>query len=210
MSTDAKILSVIAAGTFVVLFGGIFLLTKSSSPTPPLASDISKLVREDSYQTATASAKVNLVEFGDYECPACASANPMVKQLISPDVNLIFRHFPLPMHKSAVAGALAAEAAGIQGKYWEMHNILYDDQKTWANSSNPKELFSNYAQKIGLDVEKFNQDIESQTLKDKVERDRLDGISLGVNSTPTFFVNGEKVEGLPNFDQFKAIIDSKL
>jgi protein-disulfide isomerase len=212
MSQDAKILTGIGVVSLLILAGAIFLLGRSNNPSqnPTPIVDTQKLIRSDSYQTATASAKVNLVEFGDYQCPACASANPAVKQLISPDVNLVFRHFPLPMHKNAVAASIAAEAAGSQGKYWEMHHLLYEDQKAWAETASPTEMFSGYALKIGLDVNKFRADLNSQALKDKVERDRQDGISLGVNSTPTFFINGQRIEGLPNFSQFKELINLHL
>ncbi|OGE25757.1 hypothetical protein A3H85_01945 [Candidatus Daviesbacteria bacterium RIFCSPLOWO2_02_FULL_40_8] len=210
MSTDAKILSVIGIVTTLVLAGGVFLLNRSiTTPTATITTDSPNLIRNDSYQTATGSAKVNLVEFGDYQCPACASAHQVVKSVMTLDVNFVFRHFPLPLHKNAVIASLAAEAAGVQGKYWEMHNFLYEDQANWSESSNPKEVFLGYAGKIQLDIDKFSQDIESPQLKSKIERDRLDGISLGINATPTFFINGEKLAGMPNFTQFKNMIQEK-
>ena len=211
MSTDTKILSVIGIITTLVLAGGVFLLNKSiTTPTATITTDNSKLIRDDSYQTATDSAKVNLVEFGDYQCPACASAHQIVKSVITPEVNFVFRHFPLPLHKNATIASLAAEAAGVQGKYWEMHNLLYEDQNSWSGSDNPKDTLLGYAGKIQLDINKFSQDIESPQLKSKVERDRLDGISLGINATPTFFINGKKLQGIPNYQDFTQKIEAEL
>src|SRR6478609_1380375 len=119
MNQEAKIITIIGVITLVLLVGGIFLLGKSST-TSSTKADPAVLVKNDSHKISSDSAKLTVVEFGDYQCPACAMAQPTVKQLLSTysgRVNFVFRHFPLPQHSNAIPAAMAAEAAGTQGKY---------------------------------------------------------------------------------------------
>ena len=181
--------------------------------TQPRVTDEKLLVGEDSHKVTSDSAKVTIVEFGDYQCPACGAAHPIVKQILKDygeQITFVFRNFPLPMHNNAKISAEAAEAAGAQGKFWEMHDKLYETQNNWAESSKPLDLFVNYAQELGLDVDKFKEDIDGNKYSDRINKDKSDGNTLGVNSTPTFFINGEKLVGAPNFNTLKSKIDSQL
>lgn len=201
----------IGLATIILLVGGVFLFSKSGSSVKKVSNDL--LIGKDSYQTDP-KAPVTLVEFGDYECPACSAYKPLVKQALNDfpgQLNFVFRNFPLPQHANANVSSYAAEAAGLQGKFWEMHDKLYDTQKDWATSSDAKSIFLGYAKDMGLDVSKFTQDLDSQKIKDKVSRDEADGNLLNINSTPTFYINGVKIENLPgSYDAFKVIISDAL
>jgi protein-disulfide isomerase len=133
-------------------------------------------------------ASVSLVEFGDFECPHCAHAHPLVKQLLNEmgdQIHFVFRHFPLQeVHPHAYHAALAAEAAGKQGKFWEMHDLIYENQPALNDR-----LLLELALALGLDMEKFEKDWNSKEAEAKVDADIESGVRSGVNGTPTFFVN---------------------
>lgn len=213
MSKEAKIISSVGIIFFAIL--ALLIYSTNTGPGSQIVTDPTLLIGPSSYMTSTRDAKVNIVEFGDFQCPACAYANPIVQQLIeaykgNSDVNFVFRHFPLGQHSNAIISAEAAEAAGAQGKFWEMNDMLYRGQNEWSSNSKALEIFVGYAQKLGLDLKIFTDSINQNKFQDIIIKDRSDGQSLGVNSTPTFFINGEKITGVPNFDNFKKIIDEKL
>lgn len=149
------------------------------------------------WEKGGAEAPVVLEEFGDYQCPPCAMIHPVLEQIgkdYGDRVKLIFRHYPLQqMHPNAFAAARAAEAAGMQGKFWEMHDLIYDNQKAWAASPEPRTIFADYARRIGLNVERFQKDAESKEAADRVLADYNRGLSLGVKGTPTIFLNGAEL-----------------
>ncbi len=216
MTQEAKVILGISAVTTAILIGAVFLLSKPSQEST-LSVDPKIFVREDSHSIAPNPAKVTIVEFGDYQCPTCAAVQPIVKELIlrftlkkSEQVNIVYRHFPLPRHKNALISAEAAEAAGEQGKFWEMHDKLYENQTQWAESNNPLEIFVGYAKELELDTKQLKQAVESSKFAGKIQQDKNDGITLGVNSTPTFFINGKKLEGVPSFENFKSRIEEEL
>ena len=159
-------------------------------------------------------AKITLVEYSDFQCPACATYQTMTKQLFSEfqnDIAFTYRHFPLrTIHKNADLAAQAAEAAGLQGKFWEMHDIIFENQTEWAGNKDPMNNFIKYAQALEINIEQFKTDINSKTVKEKVEKDYQDSISLGLNSTPTFFLNGEKLQNPANYDEFKTLIQAAI
>ncbi len=155
-------------------------------------------------------AQTVLIEYGDYQCPACAAYHPGVKQVVAElgqNIAFSFRHYPLPQHMNAPLAAYAAEAAGVQGKYWEMHNMLYEKQTLWAEQSNARDHFIAFAKELKLDVQKFQNDLDSQPVKDKVQKDLLEGRKIGINETPTFYINGVKVNSKPqSVADFKALL----
>ena len=216
MNQETKILIGIGIATLVLFFGGIFFLTKqdagqANTDTPTVDSSI--LVKGDSTKIGSPSATVTLVEFGDFQCPACAAAQPIVDRILEEyenDVLFVFRHFPLPQHKNARVAAEAAEAAGAQQKFHEMYAALYENQNEWAEAGNPTEIFTTYATTIGLDTEAFKESIEKKQFAKKIEADETDALQAGVNSTPTFFVNGKKYEGALSYADFKAAIEKEL
>lgn len=146
------------------------------------------------------NAKVTLIEYGDYQCPGCASANSEIKQLVekySDHMLFVFRNTPLSsIHPNARAAAAAALAASYQGKYWEMHNLLFEKQVDWstASSSERTAKFESYASSLGLDVEKFTADLASEKIAQKINFDLAVAKEKGFTSTPTFTINSEKLE----------------
>lgn len=154
------------------------------------------------------SGPVTLVEFSDFQCPACLSIQEPLKQILKQyegKVEFVFRHFPLTsIHKNAQISAQAAEAAGLQDKFWQMHDKLFTSQTVWQGMTNPKETFVTYASELGLDKDKFLNDLESQGVKDMVNADLLAAIRYQISGTPTFYVNGVKTE----FSQIETKVSS--
>lgn len=147
------------------------------------------------------NSKVVLIEYGDFQCPACGSAYPIVKEVTETykdKVAFIFRNNPLTaIHPNARAGSAAAEAAGLQGKYWDMHDALYENQNNWSSASVDQrtDLFASYASKVGVkDVEKFKKDMESKAVNDKIDFDLALGKRVPVAGTPTILLNDKKIE----------------
>ena len=164
----------------------------------------------------SAKARVTLEEFGDFQCPPCEMLAPVLTRIehdYADRVRVIFRHFPLAMHQHAMRAAQAAEAAGVQGRFWEMYDTLYRKRSAWAakNAEEVQALFVEYAGTIGLNVERFKADLETDIVKSRVRADQARGASLGVNSTPTVFINGEKLpfQMLPE-PALRAAIDNVL
>lgn len=215
MSTDTKIIGGTVIATILILVGGVFFFSRSQ---PPAASggpkvDSSLLVRPDSDIESSSSAKVTLVEFGDFQCPACGSYHPLVKQLTGEfknDLTFVFRNFPLQQHKNALPAAYSAEAAGLQHKYWEMHDMIYENQSQWSEADNAQDIFAGYAQKLGLNLEQFKKDLSTDSIKQKVDRDLQDGNTVGVNATPTFFLDSEKLENPSSYDDFKTLVKAAI
>ncbi len=215
MTQEAKILLILGISTVALIAGAVFFLSKSNTnittqSVKPVDQKI--LVRVNSHKLATDSAKVTLVEFGDYQCPACGQAYPVTKKVIDSyagKINFVFRNFPLSQHQNSMIAAQAAEAAASQGKFWEMNNKLYETQDAWSNL-NPIDLFVSYAKELGLDTEKFKNDVLANKFSEVINQDLADGTLAGVNATPTFYINGVKLEGAQSYNDFKNIIDPLL
>ena len=150
---------------------------------------------------------MTLIEYSDFQCPACGSYFPVVERLLleNPQIRFVYRHFPLQQHVNAFAASQAAEAAGKQGKFWEMHETLFTNQTAWETSKTAKTIFEGYASDLGLDMEEFMNDYSSEEIKDKINADLKSGLKAGINSTPTFYLNGNKIQ--PNgYEEFKKLI----
>lgn len=217
MSTEAKTLIGIGIATLLIVVGAVFFVggsSSSSKPKPKISdSQMKLLIKSDSHAMIAKDAKVTLVEFGDFQCPACGASYPIVTQLLSNyngKINFVFRNFPLPMHQNAQIAAEAAEAAGAQGKFFDMYNALYQNQSDWGESNKPMDYLDKYAKTIGLDMNKFDSDVKGNKYKSKIDNDMNDGNALSINATPTFFLNGEKIEGGLPYNQFKQKVDSAL
>jgi protein-disulfide isomerase len=162
------------------------------------------------------TAPVTLEEFGDFECPPCGQFHPIVKKMheeFGDQLRFIFREFPLSgNHPHAVAAASAAEAAGIQGKFWEMHHMLYDNQKTWHEAFDVRPIFEGYAKDIHIDVEKFKRDINGDFVAKRITEDGKRARSLGVGGTPTVFMNGREVPFATIMDEkaFRKVIQDEI
>ena len=142
------------------------------------------------------NAVVTVEEFADFQCPSCGATHPVLKQIqgiYGSKIKFIFRNFPLPMHDKAYDAAVAAEAAGMQGKFWDMDNLLYTNQQSWSSDPNYKATFRGYAEKIGLDVDKWENDMAGMAPKSRISADMERGKALNLNSTPTVFINGKSV-----------------
>lgn len=160
------------------------------------------------------AAKVVIEEFADYQCPTCAAMHPTVQQIqaaYGDRIKIIFRNFPLQMHQKAYEAAVAAEAAGMQNKFWEMQNQLFTNQQFWSNATDHRQIFEDYAQKIGLDVEKFKADMAGMAAKSRVDADMQRGRAVNVGSTPSFFINGRLIPyEETEFNSFRRLIDAEL
>lgn len=161
------------------------------------------------------AAAVTFLEYGDYQCPACGYVNPMVEQLMQryqDRVLFAFRSFPLEqLHKNALAASEAAECASAQGKFWEMHRKLYETQKEWSDLADPTETFVGYATALGLNAEQFRKDLTSHSYRAVVKASASQAIALGVNATPTFYINGVQVNPTPQgYVAFQALVDKAL
>jgi protein-disulfide isomerase len=177
---------------------GATLLYRAKRPTPLIMPEKrADAPGKDVHARGPANAAVTLEEFGDFECPPCGILSLPLDQMehdLAPNVRLIFRHFPLStQHKNALPAALAAEAAGMQGRFWEMHDVLYKEQPAWSKAPNALELIQSYAGILGLDMERFKKDMADPKIAERVEQDQKNGVDLGVKNTPTVFLNGKEV-----------------
>jgi len=153
-------------------------------------------------------AKVVIVEFSDFQCPFCARVGPTLAKInenYPDDVKVVFKNLPLAFHNKAMGAAQAAEAAGNQGKFWEMHDLLFKNQRTLS-----EEKYVEWAGQLELDVEKFKKDMASAEVKKRIEADKREASKLGVTGTPGFFINGRFLSGAKPYDSFKVIIDKEL
>lgn len=215
----------------IVALGGGWWLYKSSTTPKPRANTnqaVNRTTAENTPRSTSAqgaippnmlgapTATVTVEEFADFQCPTCAAKHPLAKELISTygsRIKFIFRNYPLaiPAHDKAYDAAVAAEAAGLQNKFWDMQNQLFLNQQSWSTSSDFRAVLNDYAQKIGLDVEKFKNDMAGLNAKSRVDADLLRGRGMGVSSTPTFFINGKPVElEQMNSTGMRTLIDAEL
>jgi protein-disulfide isomerase len=159
-------------------------------------------------------APVTLEEFADFQCPPCGQFAPFAEELLreyDSRLRIVFRNFPLAGHEHAREAALAAEAAGLQGKFWEMHDTLYREQETWSKAPNAPELFESYAGTIGLNVDQFKKDMDSDKARERIDSDRALADSLGIKVTPTLFINNHPVESKDkNPEGVRAAINTAL
>lgn len=156
-----------------------------------------------------ADAPLTLVEYGDYQCPYCGAAYPVVKRLqntLEKKLRFVFRNFPLTqIHPYALIAAQAAEAAALQGKFWEMHDLLFEEQHLLK-----PEIIPSWAERIGLDLQRFEDDIKKDAVEKRIRENRQSGIRSGVNGTPTFFINGTRYDGPHDYNSLLAALQSAL
>lgn len=209
-NTTKWIVFAVGAALFLAFFAFVVILIKQSK-SKPVEISTSGWIR------GKPDAKVTLIEYGDFQCPACKAAEPLVRQAQSEfkdDLKFVFKHFPLTsIHPNAVLGARAAEAAGIQGKFWEMHDWLYDYQEMWSALPAVEALakIKEQANALDLDVEKFGKDMDDPTVLAKITAEQNEGIEIGVNATPTFYLNGKKIDGSErNYEEFKKVISEEI
>lgn len=188
-------------GVIAVIGGSIWVLTKLQQQYPQGSSNSNVAdvdpVSPDDWVEGNKDAKTTLIEYGDFQCPACGAYYSLVKKLIDENrsaFRFIYRHFPLQQHAHAKDAAYAAQAAGKQGKFWEMYAMIYEHQEDWSGANNAKDIFEGYARLLNLNIEQFNQDRDSQDIKNIVAKDYQSGVKAGVNATPTFYLNNKKIQ----------------
>jgi protein-disulfide isomerase len=201
-----------------VVSGGGAGTAGSSTSTPAgfVATTVPPIASTD-WSEGNPNAKVTLIEYGDFECPACGAYFPLVQQIIanySSTILFAFRNYPLySIHPDAGIAAQAAEAAGLQGKYWPMHDLLYTDQTSWvasAPSSVVAEFFNGYASQLGLNVTQFDTDINSSKVINKIANDVTTGNDAQVDHTPTFFVNDAQIPNPTSLADFESVLNAAI
>jgi len=197
----------------------VFFIGKSASGPSggasggSLTANLSTISASDWQQGGGSTAKATLIEYADFQCPACASYYSVVKQLtqdFGDSLRVVYRYFPLQQHQYGRLAAYAAEAAGKQGKFWEMHDMLFGNQSDWADSSDAESIFIGYATTLGLNVDQFKTDLHSDSVAARVQSDYEGGFTAGVDSTPTFYLNGKKLANPATYNEFKSLISDAI
>lgn len=196
----------------VLLFVGVFAFSGHKSNSNSKSS--SSAGTATNHVEGQGKSGLTLVEYGDYQCPYCEQYYPVVKQIaaeFNDQIKFQFRNFPLvSIHQNAFASARAAEAAAAQGKFWQMHDLLYANQSQWAESSNPTQFFQLYAKQLGLNVAQFNKDYSSNKVNNAINADTAAGNKLKVQGTPTFFLNGKQLQVTANPSTFESQIKQAI
>ncbi len=217
----------IIIGICVVLVLG-FLYVSYTSTNPVVEKSFPELAKVQKVASDSASIADHtkgtgqrvLTEFSDLQCPACrtfheflkseTATDPAFAKLMTDQYTFVYRHFPLiNIHQNAQVAAQAAEAAGLQGKFFEFVDVAFSKQDEWAKSQDPREQFKNYATDLGLDTLLFADDIDSTNVKQKVERDVQAGLAAKLQATPSFYIDGEAIQGFGSFDEFKKILTER-
>jgi len=202
----------VAAAIVILAIAGLAFLVNSSS-TSSQSVNVAKVSDKD-ITNGVKNAKVTLIEYADFQCPACATYAPTVNQLLAAyegKILFVYRFFPLTgIHKNAIISAQAGYAAHKQGRFFEMAETLYDSQKDWENLPDPTSNFIDYAKQLKLDVNKFQADLNSQDTKNFIKDSERQAISEGMNSTPTFILNNVKIKNPNGYGAFKKLIDDEL
>ena len=180
------------------------------SPTPLAGNE-----KEDKslHVRGPSSAPVTIEIYGDFQCPSCAIATAIIDDLekqYAGQLRVVFREFPLAMHQHAMEAAMAAEAAGLQGHFWEMHDMLYKYQSVWSRASTVSTFFSAYAESLGLNAGEFAIDSKSPEIQAQITSQGDAGVARGVKNTPTIFINGREVLGAFKRENLQAAIDAAL
>ncbi len=195
----------------LIVWGLVVAMNKPATPTQTLGTPLA--VTSTDNIIGPENAPVTLIEYSDFQCPACAMYFPVVEKLLaesSSTVRFVYRHFPLPQHQNALLASQASEAAALQGKFWPMYRLLFDNQTEWENSTKAREIFTQYAERVGLNMTSFKKDIDSDIVKNKIQANRDEGIKMGISGTPTFFVNGKAISNPQGYEQFKTVIQEAI
>ncbi len=176
-------------------------MNDSATLTPPVSGR--------DHIAGPADAPLTLVEYGDYQCPYCGAAYPVTKRVqksLGKNLRFVFRNFPLTQaHPYAMIAAEAAEAAALQGKFWEMHDLIYENQ-----ADLEPDILPTWAEAVGLDLRAFGTAIKQGEVTKRIREDRASGIRSGVNGTPCFFINGTRYDAAPDYDSLRAVLEEQL
>lgn len=197
----------------VIIIGIIALFSLGGGATiePPLEVGV---VHPLDHRKGVASSTVVLMEYGDFECPACRTYYPILREVLQEygdKITFVFRHYPLiSIHPNAEFSARAAEAAGKQDKFWEMHDLLYEKQSEWSKVADVAPIFESYATLLGLNISKFKTDWVSKEVKDFVRAERQHAVKAGLQGTPTFFLNTKQIKNPNTAEEFKVLLRNAL
>ena len=202
-----------AVGIIVLVIAGLVMLVSAPSSPSSEAANVAPVSEKD-ISKGNPKAKVTLIEYADFQCPACAAYHSVITQLqtqYQDKMFYVYRMFPLTnIHPNAKISAQAAYASHKQNKFFEMDDLLYEGQKDWENESDPRGIFIDYAKKLKLDAKKFQDDMNSDEAKKYVEAAENQALAEGINQTPTFILNGVKIKNPGSFEEFKKLIDNEL
>lgn len=199
----------------IIIVGVIFVLIQivNAPSTPAQQTTIAPISSKDIGE-GNPNSKVKLIEYADFQCPACGAYHPIVNQILSDykgKIFYVYRMFPLTnAHPNAFVAAQAAYAAFKQGSFFQMEDYLYNRQSEWADLQNPTTAFADYAKLLKLDVNKFKTDMNSDAAKNFVQNSENEALSAGINQTPTFFINGVEIQNPNSYSDFKKLIDNEL
>lgn len=236
-----KLPIIIIVGALLVALAGGALLMRSSETSTPTSTPPSNTAQTPRATTTTASPQATIVprpaasnvgrithlrgrtdapvlleEYGDFQCPPCGFLHPILKRLegeYATQLRVAFHHYPLStIHKNAAEAARAAEAAALQGKFWQMHDLLFEKQNSWKDAAPARPVFLSFARTLGLDIQKFTQDMDSTAVINRVMTDESEGSARGVSGTPTVFLNGREIpyETVIDYNKLRAAIEGEL
>lgn len=198
----------------IVLVGSVFALASlANKQAPSETAPILASLTTNEIEKGDPLSAITITEYSDFQCPACRTYLGALSQIdptILAKARFVFRHFPLPGHANARIAAQAAEAARVQGKFWEMHDMLFLNQPNWEESKDARTIFIGYAKELKLDATKFQKDIDSAETKKNIDEDVASGNQFGVNATPTFFINDTKLPAPKTFEEFKKTITDAI
>jgi protein-disulfide isomerase len=210
--TDKTRVIVYIGLTIAILVLIVMVAKRDRTAQTPDSTELSRteVTSEDNIK-GNPQAEITLIEYSDFQCPACKAYAPIIAELsklYKQNLRIIYRHFPLTtIHRNAYPASQASEAASLQGKFWEMHDVIFENQSEWSSATDVASIFRGYAERLGLDLDKFTSDYGRSGVIDRVRRDMDTGTALRINSTPSFFLNGEKIENASGLDTFRSLID---
>lgn len=210
MKTETKILISIFIFSLVLILGVIFILSKDSNKT--FSDAIVNIDYSKAQKIGSDSAKVKLVEYSDFQCPACKAAEPFVQQIrekYKDNLQFIYKHFPLIQHANAKKASNFAEYAVKENKFWEIHDKLFETQDDWSKLSDPTEFFIKLGESFNLNSEKIKEAVSKESFKQAIEENLVEGQVIGVDSTPTFYLNNKKLL-LKSFAELDEIISREI
>lgn len=194
-----------------------FFAYNKYSQVKKLEAPVNVVTQADDHYVGPVNAKVTVVEYADFQCPSCKAFEPIVTSVeakYADRVKFVYRYFPLTqIHQNAMLSAIAAEAAGKQNKFWELKKVMFEKQEEWANSLDAEAKILGYAATLGIDVNKMKTDMATAEIKTRVERDMKEAVSIGLQGTPSFIINGQRITDLSKIasvEAFSAYLDAEL
>lgn len=195
----------------MVIFGGILFVTKKDAKSPAGGGSSAQVTN---HTRGEGKSGIVLTEYGDFQCPACGAYYPVVEQVYEKykdQITFQFRGFPLrQIHPNAMVAHRAAEAASKQGKFWEMYSLTYQNQESWANQSDPTSVFRQFAQSLGINMSQYDTDFKSGAVNDVINADIAEGQKLGITGTPSFLIDGKKIENPRDAEAFNKVIEDAI